>query len=151
MEFLTCLTTIYESSNSIKFLTSISNAFLSPCRSASYLVVLLLHSNYNQQVIKVLLPVGFMSTQPTPTPSLDFEQSKYKDQICASSVVLGILGKVRVWVWVITSDCCPGSMIEEILVMKLPKKVFILYVSNEFVDVTKGPFVSFRSVTVCLS
>jgi hypothetical protein len=94
--FLPRLTTIYESPNNIKFFMSISNAFLSPCISTSYLVMLLLHSNYNRQVIKVLLPVGLMSTQPTPTPFLDLEQSKYKDQICASSVVLGILGKAGV-------------------------------------------------------
>jgi hypothetical protein len=58
--------------------------------------MLLVHSNSNRQEIKVLLPLGSMSTQPTPAPSLDLDPSKYKDQIYASLEVLGILGKVDV-------------------------------------------------------
>jgi hypothetical protein len=47
MSFLTYLSTISESPNTIKFFTSISNAFLSPCRSYSYSVVLLVYLNSN--------------------------------------------------------------------------------------------------------
>jgi hypothetical protein len=74
----------------------ISSAFLSPYRSASYSVVLLLHSNSNRQAIQFLLPVGLMSIQPAPAPSQDLDPSKYKDQICASLAVLGLFGKTGV-------------------------------------------------------
>jgi hypothetical protein len=70
-----------------------SSAFLSPCRSASYSTVLLVHSNSNRQAINVLLPVGSMSTQPTPAPSWDLDPSKYRDQIYTSLAVLGVFGK----------------------------------------------------------
>jgi hypothetical protein len=76
MEFLTYLTTISESPNTIMFCTFISTAFFSPCRSASYSAMLFVHSNFNLQAIKVLLPVGSMSTHPAPTPSLDLDPLK---------------------------------------------------------------------------
>jgi len=71
-----------------------SSDFLSPCRSASYSTVLLVHSNSNRKEIKVLLSIGSMSTQPTPSPSRDLDPSKYKDQICAPLAVLGVFGEV---------------------------------------------------------
>jgi hypothetical protein len=47
------------------------------------------------------------------------------------------------------SDCFSRSVMGKILVMKLPKKVFIPCISNELVDVVKGSFGSFISVMVC--
>jgi hypothetical protein len=76
MEFLTFLTTIFESSNTIKSCILKSSAFLSPCRSVSYSAVLFVHSNSNRQAIKILLHVGSMITHPTPAPSLDLDPSK---------------------------------------------------------------------------
>jgi hypothetical protein len=64
-----------------------------PCRSASYLTVLLVHSNSNRQAIKVLLPAGSMSTQLAHAPSLDLDPLNYKGHIWASLAVLDILGK----------------------------------------------------------
>jgi hypothetical protein len=72
------------------------SAFLSPCKIVSYSVVLLVHSNSNQQAIKVLLPIGSMSTLPAPAPYWHLDPSKYKDQICVSLAVLGIFGEVDI-------------------------------------------------------
>jgi hypothetical protein len=98
-----------------------SKAFLRPCNKASYSATLLVHSNSNVQAHNVLLLAGSMMMQPVPTPSLDLEPSKYKDQIQFLS------GSYDFWIEAVgcvnalISNCCRGSLIGETSAMKFSK------------------------------
>jgi hypothetical protein len=64
-----CLTMIYESSKTISSLMPKSIAFLIPWTSASYSVVLLVHSKSNLQDKQLCFPTGLMKMHHTLAPS----------------------------------------------------------------------------------
>src|SRR5713226_8704881 len=71
---------ISESPKTFRLLTFNSIAFFSPCTSASYSDVLLVHSNSNLHERKCLFFYGSIRTQRAPNPSNVLEPSKNKIQ-----------------------------------------------------------------------
>ena len=78
--FLTCLTTISKSPKTWRYLTSSLISLYIPYTNASYSAILSVHLNSNLQVNIVFTPSRLINMQPSPSPSLDFNASKYNVQ-----------------------------------------------------------------------
>ena len=96
--------TISESPNTFRYWIFRAIALKSPWINASYSTILFVHSNSSLHDSIVFSPSGLTKIRLAPTPSLDFDPSKYKDQntglstglFTISSAIVTHLG-VSVW------------------------------------------------------